>query len=152
MSGWKERRKAPRPRREPVLARLETCWQAKGPSDRVMTCAIYGVDGPGIEVRSGYADDDPLRAQRTADVARAREIALEWRAALLAQGSFIELPVSPAAGGAAGGHGAASTSTPGFLRCGGCGARLRPAMVRTRSSDEWSPIWSCTRCGAEVPR
>jgi hypothetical protein len=36
-----------------MLTLLEECWRVVGPSGRVITCAVYQVDGPGVEVRAG---------------------------------------------------------------------------------------------------
>jgi hypothetical protein len=77
----------------PLLHLLETCWRMKTPSGRIVTCGIYRTDGPGIEVRAGVSEDDLLRSQRTAKIGSAREIAAEWRQAVIAKGGFEELSV-----------------------------------------------------------
>ena len=76
----------------PLLLLLETCWRMKTPSGRVVSCGIYRTDGPGLEVRAGLSEDDLLRSQRTAEIGSARELAEEWRQAVIAKGGFTELP------------------------------------------------------------
>jgi hypothetical protein len=60
-----------------------------------VSCGLYRTDGPGLEVRAGFSDEDLLRSQRTAEIGIARAIAEEWRQAVLAKGGFTEV----AAGG-----------------------------------------------------
>jgi hypothetical protein len=75
-----------------VLELLEEQWRIVGPSGRVITCAAYRIDGPGIDVRAGYSPDDVRLIQRVADVTHARVVAQMWRAAIIAKG-FLELPI-----------------------------------------------------------
>jgi hypothetical protein len=75
---------------EPLLHRLETCWRLRAPSGRVITCGIYRTEGPGLEVRAGFSDDDLLRSQRTAEIGSARDLADEWRRAVLTKSGFTE--------------------------------------------------------------
>lgn len=63
----------------------------RGPSGRVLSCGVYRTDAPGLEVRTGYGDDDLLRSQRVAEIGAARELAQQWRAAVLQTAGFIEL-------------------------------------------------------------
>jgi hypothetical protein len=70
----------------PRLERLETCWRMRSPSGR-----IYRDDAPGLEVRAGYGEEDPLRSQRAVEIGSARELAEAWRQAVLAKGGFAEL-------------------------------------------------------------
>jgi hypothetical protein len=42
--------------------------------------------------RAGFSDEDLLRSQRTAEIGSARELAQEWRQAVLAKGGFVDLP------------------------------------------------------------
>jgi hypothetical protein len=86
------RNTTPRPKAEPPLHLLETCWRMRAPSGRVVSCGIYRTEGPGLELRAGYGDDDLRRSQRTAEIDSAREIAAEWRSAVIAKGGFMELP------------------------------------------------------------
>jgi hypothetical protein len=76
----------------PVLDLLETCWRVAGTSGRAISCGIYRTQGPGVEVRAGFSEDDLVRSQRTADIGSARELAEDWRQAALAKG-FIEIRV-----------------------------------------------------------
>jgi hypothetical protein len=79
-------------RQEPALRLIELCWRLQAPhGQRVVSCGIYAVEGPGIEVRCGFSDDDLLRSQRSAEIASAREVAAKWKAAVLAKGRFTEL-------------------------------------------------------------
>ena len=36
----------------PRLELLEICWQLVGPSGKAISCVIYAVDGPGVDVRA----------------------------------------------------------------------------------------------------
>src|SRR5688572_8361077 len=75
------------------LEQIETCWRMVGLSKKVITCVVYEVQGPGVEVRCGYSDDDLLRSERVGDMEHARTVAELWRQTVLAKGSFTELPL-----------------------------------------------------------
>jgi hypothetical protein len=87
------------PHRRPlqVLELLEEHWRVVAPTGRVLTCASYRVDGPGVEVRAGCSPDDVQRSERVSDATHARVVAEMWRASLLAQG-LTELPVRKVTG------------------------------------------------------
>lgn len=89
MGTWEDRM-TPRLKRQPQMERIETCWQMVGPSGKVLACAVYRVEA-GLEVRCGYSEEDLLRSQRAADIGTARELAEEWRQAVLAKGGFTDL-------------------------------------------------------------
>jgi hypothetical protein len=76
----------------PRFELLETCWRVVGPRQRPIICAIYDVDGLGVEVRVGYSFDDFHRAERVADLTAARSLADAWRQRKLSKGFFSELP------------------------------------------------------------
>ena len=84
MTTWEERltRHEPSP---PRLDLLDTCWRFVGPSKRVFVCEIYETD-IGLEVRASYSLDDIIRTQYAVDIETAREVADEWRRAVLAKG------------------------------------------------------------------
>jgi hypothetical protein len=84
------RNRTPRPQPKPLLKQLEIYWRMRAPSGRVVTCGIYRTDGPGVEVRAGFSEDDLLRSQRTPEIGSAREFAEEWRQAVLAKGGFVD--------------------------------------------------------------
>ena len=63
----------------------------KGPSGRVLECGICRTEAPGLEVRCGYGEDDLLRSQRCAEIGSTRELAEQWRQAVIAKGGFEEL-------------------------------------------------------------
>ena len=65
-----------------VLELLEEHWRIVAPTGRVVTCASYRVNGPGVEVRAGYSPGDFLRSQRVEDVIHARVVAEMWRASV----------------------------------------------------------------------
>ena len=90
MTTWEERMGPRPPAPAPRLELLETCWQLTGPTGKTITCGVYAVDGPGVEVRAGYSLDDFAKTQRVADVDRGRELAGEWKAAAIAKG-FTEV-------------------------------------------------------------
>ena len=75
-----------------VLELLEEHWRVMAPTGRVVTCAAYRIDGPGVEVRAGYSIDDVHRSQRVADLTHARVVAQMWLASVAPQG-LTELPV-----------------------------------------------------------
>lgn len=101
MTTWKERFR-PQPEREPQLTLLEPCGRLRSlqKSTRVLECGIYRTEAPGLEVRCGYSDEDLLRSQRTAEIGSARELAEQWRQAVLAKGGVDRwrLIAPPAAG------------------------------------------------------
>ena len=76
----------------PALDLLETSWRVKAPSGGLITCGVYRTDAPGLEVRAGFSGDDLLRSQRTLEIGSAREVAEQWRQAVLAKG-FTEVQV-----------------------------------------------------------
>ena len=86
MGTWEERMGPRPPAPAPRLELLETCWQLAGPTGKTISCGVYAVDGPGLEVRAGYSDDDIIRTQRVGDVSLARQLAGEWRAAAIEKG------------------------------------------------------------------
>jgi hypothetical protein len=71
---------------------IEELWRAVGPTGRVITCAVYQIPGPGLELRVGYSGDHFHWTRRVADVATARQLARVWRETTLGQG-FFELSV-----------------------------------------------------------
>src|SRR5687768_7319430 len=81
LRGEKSRPKEPAP-----LDLIEMSWRVRTPSGRVLTCGIYRNAAPGLEVRAGFSEDDLVRSQRTAEISSARELAAEWRLAVLAKG------------------------------------------------------------------
>ena len=65
---------------------LEACWRMKGPSGKVLECGIYRHVAQGVEVRCGYEPDDLIRSQFAPEIGTARDVAEEWRQAVLAKG------------------------------------------------------------------
>jgi hypothetical protein len=88
---WEERFRK-RPVREPLLELIELRWRMKGPARRILECGIYRTDA-GLEVRVGYSAEDLLRSQLAVEIGSARELAEEWRQAVLAKGSFEEVTI-----------------------------------------------------------
>ena len=76
----------PRPQDPPSATLIEKAWQLRAPSGRVITCGIYSDAAPGLDVRVGFSEDDLLRSQRAAEIGTARDIAEEWKEAVLAKG------------------------------------------------------------------
>ena len=74
----------------PRFELIELCWSFLGLTERPISCAIGRVDGPGVEVRVGYSIEEPMRIKRVPDMNAARELATQWRQALLDKG-FEEL-------------------------------------------------------------
>jgi hypothetical protein len=68
----------------------------RGPRGRILSCVIVRDAAPGLDVRAGYGEDDLLRSQRSAEIGTAREIAEQWRQAVIAKGGFHELTASEA--------------------------------------------------------
>ena len=69
-------------------------WTAGSKNQRIqaiISCGIYRTDGPGLEVRCGFSEDDLLRSQRVPEMGSGRELAEDWRQAALAKGNFVEL-------------------------------------------------------------
>ena len=55
------------------------CWQVfEASSTRLLACAMFDADGPGVELRVGYLGDSPLRSQMMPDIDSARVLAQEW--------------------------------------------------------------------------
>ena len=60
------------------------------PKGRLLTGGIHRHDAPGLDVRAQFSDDDLSRSAHAGNWGR-REIAKEWKRAILAKGSFIEV-------------------------------------------------------------
>jgi hypothetical protein len=90
---WDTARHQPHSRRQALygLELLEERWRVVGPTGRVVTCAVYRGNGPGVEVRAGYSLHEFHRTQRVSDLTHARVVAQLWRAAVMAKG-LTELP------------------------------------------------------------
>jgi hypothetical protein len=80
-----------------VLELLEEQWRVMAPTGRVVTCAAYRVDGPGVEVRAGYSLEDVHRSRRVADLTHARIVAQMWLASVTPKG-LKELPIRKSRG------------------------------------------------------
>ena len=81
-----------RRRRAATAAPVVDCthWRLVGPSGKVVTCATVR-DTFGLEVRAGYSDLDLLRSERVQSPEMAAMLAADWKAAVLARGSFTDL-------------------------------------------------------------
>jgi hypothetical protein len=88
MPTWDERM-APHQKQEPRLDLVETCWRMRSlqKATRILECGIYRTDA-GLEVRCGYGEDDLLRSQTAPEIGTARDIAEQWRRAVMAKGGF----------------------------------------------------------------
>jgi hypothetical protein len=85
MVDWEQSKHAPA-----RLELLETYWRFRGPSGRVLECAVYQTNG-GLEVRAGYGPEDALYTMRVIDEADARERAARLREAVTEAEGFDEL-------------------------------------------------------------
>lgn len=56
----------------------------------MITCGIYRDAAPGLDVRAQFSEDDLLGSQPTPEIGAAREIAEDWKRAVLAKGAFTE--------------------------------------------------------------
>lgn len=89
---WSNVRKSSGPRAEPPLPeRIELCWRMKGPNGRILECAIFRHAAQGVEVRCGFGEDDLIRSQLAPEIGTARDVAEDWRRAVLANGGFAEV-------------------------------------------------------------
>lgn len=79
---WNKVRNSPGATAGMRLELVEMCWRMRSlrKSTRILSCAIYRSDAPGVEVRAGYSDEDLLRSQRTTEIDSAREVADAWAA------------------------------------------------------------------------
>ena len=69
----------------PPITLLETCWQMKSRKGRMLTCGIFRTE-IGLEVRAGFGEDDLIRSQYAGEIAAARAIAANWKAAAEVKG------------------------------------------------------------------
>ena len=76
--------------REHELDLAEACWRMKGRNGRVLECGVYRTT-TGLEVRCGYGERELLRSQYAVEIGTARDVAEQWRQAVLAKGEFAEL-------------------------------------------------------------
>lgn len=70
---------------------LETCWQLRTQGGHLLTCEIHRDHGPGVEVRVGFSDEDPMRTQWMHQITLARELAAGWKQSALDGGGFEEV-------------------------------------------------------------
>lgn len=89
MPTWEQRFSKREPGDAP-LTLVETSWRMTGPSGRVLDCGVYRI-ASGLEVRCGYGPDDLLRSQYAVEIGTARDIAEQWRRAVIAKGGFDEV-------------------------------------------------------------
>ena len=73
------------------LKLIEVAWRMRPPrGDTVTTCALYGVGGSGVEVRSYHGNEhDLLGSHRVVNIRTARQLAQEWHEAMIGKG-FID--------------------------------------------------------------
>ena len=77
----------------PPKPAYETVWRLVGPSGRVVVCRIAVIPRTVIrEVRIVHEDDPDglIRTQMTYSIREAIVLAEEWKATVLAKGSFVE--------------------------------------------------------------
>jgi hypothetical protein len=82
----------PRPPRGPRLELIQSCWKMRSLQKvtSVLACGIYRT-GSCLEVRCGYGEHELLRSQFAAEIGTAREIAGQWRRAVMAKGGFSDV-------------------------------------------------------------
>jgi hypothetical protein len=71
-------------------------WRMLGPSRQPLVCGLYRTH-TFLEVSAGYEADYVVRSQRVNSEAAAAAIATQWRTAMLAIGTFVDLD-APASG------------------------------------------------------
>jgi hypothetical protein len=71
---------------------LEPAWRLRSTrqADRVLTCGIYQAFF-GVEVRVEFGEDDVVRSELVRSIKHARELAGEFRVAILATNGYVEL-------------------------------------------------------------
>ena len=79
-------------RSHPELKLIEVAWRMRPASgDSITTCALYRVAGSGVEVRSYHINEnDLLGSHRVINISTARQLADQWREAMLAKG-FVDV-------------------------------------------------------------
>jgi hypothetical protein len=79
-------------RSHPELKLIEVAWRMRPTNGgAITTCALYRVAGSGVEVRSYHVDEhDLLGSHRVVNIRTARQLAEEWREAMVAKG-FVEV-------------------------------------------------------------
>ena len=71
---------------------VETCWRMRGLSGGVFTCGIYRADTGLIEIRVSSGEESKVVfTHALLDIDTARQVAMGWRTALTATGTFSEL-------------------------------------------------------------
>ena len=65
-------------------------WRMVGPSRHPLVCGLYRTN-TFLEVSAGYDVDYLVRAQRVNSQAAGAAIAAQWRTAMLAIGTFVDL-------------------------------------------------------------
>ena len=76
---------------DPTPEFREPCWRFVGPSNRILRCEIVAV-ATGWEVHASYEGDaEPIRTQLVVSIGAGRIVAVRWREAVEAMGSFLPL-------------------------------------------------------------
>lgn len=73
---------------------IEVCWRAQSPTGRIITCAVYAIDSPGVELRASDNSDTPIVSLLVANLGQARHLASSWIETLRTRGRFEMLPTS----------------------------------------------------------
>jgi hypothetical protein len=73
----------------PALVVIAAHWRLVRSGGRPLTCVTVR-DAIGLEVRAGYSDLDLLRSERVASLEMAAMLAGEWKATVMAKGSFTD--------------------------------------------------------------
>src|SRR5687767_15969838 len=65
-------------------------WRMQAPTGRLLLCGLYHTEA-GLEVRAGYAGDDPIWTEEVPSEEFGLALAASWKAVMLGKGGFVDL-------------------------------------------------------------
>jgi hypothetical protein len=78
-------------RRDPVPAdAVHVFWRMLAPTGRLLTCGLHQTD-EGLELRAGYAGDDPMWSEEVSSEEVGVVLAAAWKEVVVGKGGFVDL-------------------------------------------------------------
>jgi hypothetical protein len=69
---------------------IDLCWRMRAPTGRLLMCGLYQT-ADGLELRAGYAGDDPMWAEAVPSKEAGVMIAAAWKEVVAGKGGFVDL-------------------------------------------------------------
>jgi hypothetical protein len=69
---------------------VQLFWRMRAPTGRLLTCGLYHA-GDELELRAGYAGDDPMWAETVSSEEVGVALAAAWKEVVVGKGGFVDL-------------------------------------------------------------